>query len=149
MGTVAKLLYKQLISCLALRAITTRIPHRPSAVAVHSGNRVDFSYACGRCKHSFPFRAGCQFVPHPPTRHCIPPSFFASTSAPRDISIPFLTPYIPFQQSYPCHFPTHFQRLPSFQRRVYPKTKLKSSYRRNCLHCPQSPTKKLKTKINT
>ncbi len=65
MGTDVKLLYKQLVSCLALRAITARIPHHPLVVAVKSGNRVDFSYACGRYKHSFPFRAGCQFVPHP------------------------------------------------------------------------------------
>jgi hypothetical protein len=53
---------------------------------------------------------------------------YASTSAPHGISIPFLTPYIPFPQSYPCHFPTHFQRLPFFLRRVHPKKlKIKSS----------------------
>jgi len=33
MGTDVKLLYKQLVSCLALRAITTRIPHHPIVVA--------------------------------------------------------------------------------------------------------------------
>jgi hypothetical protein len=58
-----------------------------------------------------PFRSGnyIRTSLRTPTLHsaCI----YASTSAPRGISIPFLTPYIPFQQSYPCHFPTHFQRF--------------------------------------
>ena len=51
MGIVVKLLSAACFS-IALRAITTRIPHHPSVVAVQSGNRVDFSCACGRCIHS-------------------------------------------------------------------------------------------------
>jgi hypothetical protein len=50
MGTVVKLLAAACFS-IALRAITTRIPHHPTVVAVQSGNRVDFSCACGRCIH--------------------------------------------------------------------------------------------------
>ena len=38
-GTVVKLLFKQLESYSALRAISTRIPHHPIVVAVISGKR--------------------------------------------------------------------------------------------------------------
>ena len=47
----------------------------------------------------------------------------AATSAPRGISSSFLTPHVPFFRPYPCHSPTHFQRLPSFLRRVSPNKK--------------------------
>ena len=134
---------------LPRKPISSIIPHHPLVVAVISGNRV-----------LLPVLAVNAFIPAPlcsgnyvrtslrtPTLHF---AFFrASTSAPHGISIPFLTPYIPFPQSYPCHFPTHFQRLPSFLRRVHPKIKSNIQCRCNCPHSPQSPTKKLKTKINT
>jgi hypothetical protein len=68
----------------------------------------------------FHFAPGAgSFLTRNPTLHST--FIFASISAPRGISIPFLTPYIPFKQSYPCHFPTHFQRLPFFLRRVHPE----------------------------
>lgn len=104
MGTDVKLLFKQLESRSALRAFP-HFPHRPLVVAVISGNRL--------LLHALPVNA---FIPAPlrsgnyvctslrtPTLHyaCIP----ASTSAPRSISIPLLTSYIPFPQSYPCPFP--------------------------------------------
>ena len=120
METVVKLLFKQLESYSALRAISTRIPHHPLVVAVISGKRFLLHALAVGALIPAPLRSGnyVRTSLRTPTLHyaCIR----VSTSAPRGISIPFLTPYIPFLQSYPCHFPTHFQRLPSFLRRVYP-----------------------------
>ena len=120
MGTDVKLLFKQLVSYLALRAFP-HFPHLPVVVAVTSGNRLLFHALAVGAFIPAPLRSGnyVRTSLRTPTLHyaCI----HASTSAPRGISIPLLTPYIPFPQSYPCHFPTHFQRLPSFQRRVSPE----------------------------
>ena len=122
-GAVVKLLFKQLESYSALRAFP-HFPHHPLVVAVTSGNRLlSHALAVGAFVPA-PLRSGnyVRTSLRTPTLHfaCIR----ASTSAPRGISISLLTPYIPFHQSYPCHFPTHFQRLPSFLRRVSPKRTL-------------------------
>ena len=120
MGTDVKLLFKQFESYSALRAFP-HFPHRPLVVAVISGNRLLLHALAVGAFIPAPLRFGnyVRSSLRTPTLHyaCIP----ASTSAPRSISIPLLTPYIPFPQSYPCHFPTHFQRLPSFLRRVSPE----------------------------
>ena len=119
MGTDVKLLFKQFESYSALRAFP-HFPHRPLVVAVISGNRLLLHALAVGAFIPAPLRFGnyVRSSLRTPTLHyaCIP----ASTSAPRSISIPLLTSYIPFPQSYPCHFPTHFQRLPSFLRRVSP-----------------------------
>ena len=95
-------------------------PHRPLVVAVISGNRVLLPVLAVGAFIPSPFRSGnyVRTSLRTPTLHFA--FFHASTSAPHGISIPFLTPYIPFPQSYPCQFSTHFQRLPFFLRRVSP-----------------------------
>ena len=119
-GTVVKLLFKQLESRSALRAIP-QFPHHPLVVAVISGKRFLLHALAVGAFIPAPLRSGnyVRTSLRTPTLHyaCIR----VSTSAPRGISIPLLTSYIPFPQSYPCHFPTHFQRLPSFLRRVSPE----------------------------
>jgi hypothetical protein len=111
MGTDVKLLFKQLESYSALRAISTRIPHHPLVVAVISGKRFLLHALAVGAFIPAPLRSGnyVRTSLRIPTLHyaCIP----ASTSAPRGISILFLTPYIPFLQSYPCHFPMLFSPL--------------------------------------
>lgn len=110
------------IFCVELTPKTATIfPHRPLAVAVSQAIELILHVLAVGAFISASFRAGCRLVPHPQPDTAFHLHFFASTSAPRSISIPFLTPYIPFPQSYTCHFPTHFQRLLSFLRRVYPK----------------------------
>ena len=96
-------------------------PHRPIVVAVISGNRVLLLVLAVGAFIQSPFRSGNYVRPSLRTPSLHFAFIRASTSAPRVISISFLTPYIPFPQSYPCHLPTHFQRLPSFLRRVSPK----------------------------
>lgn len=104
MGAVVKLLFKQLVSRSALRAFS-HFPHRPLVVAVISGNRLLLHALAVGAFIPAPLRFGnyVRSSLRTPTLHyaCIP----ASTSAPRGISIPFLTPYIPLPQSYPCPFP--------------------------------------------
>ena len=96
-------------------------PHRPIIVAVISGNRV-----------LLPVLAVGAFIPAPlcsgncvrsslrtPTLHY---AFIrASTSAPYGISSSILSLHMFRSFSpYPCHLSAHFQRLPSFLRRVCP-----------------------------
>ena len=92
-------------SCLALRAISTIFPHHPKVVAVTSGNRLLFHVLAVGAFIPAPLRFGnyVRTSLRTPTLHyaCI----CASTSAPHGISISLLTSYIPFPQSYPCHFP--------------------------------------------
>lgn len=80
-------------------------PHLPLVVAFITGNRLLFHGLAVGAFTTAPLRSGnyVRTSLRTPTLHyaCIP----ASTSAPRGISIPLLTPYIPFPQSYPCHFP--------------------------------------------
>lgn len=121
MGTVVKLLFKQLESYSALRAISSRIPHHPLVVAVISGKRFLLHALAVGAFIPAPLRSGnyVRTSLRTPTLHyaCI----HASTSAPRGISSSILSLHILRSFSpYPCHFPTHFQRLPSFLRRVYP-----------------------------
>ncbi len=104
MGTDVKLLFKQLVSYSALRAFP-HFPHRPLVVAVISGNHLLLLALAVGAFIPAPLRSGnyVRASLQTPTLHyaCIR----ASTSAPRGISIPLLTPYIPFAQSYPCPFP--------------------------------------------
>ena len=124
MGTVVKLLFKQLESRSALRAFP-HFPHRPLVVAVISGNRLLFhALAVGEFIPA-PLRSGnyVRTSLRTPTLHysCIR----ASTSAPHGISSSILSLHILRSFShYTCHFPTHFQRLPSFLRRVSPERTL-------------------------
>ena len=101
MGTVVKLLFKQLVSRSALRAFS-HFPHRPLVVAVISGNRLLLHALAVGAFIPAPLRFGnyVRSSLRTPTLHyaCIR----ASTSAPHGTSIPLLTPYIPFPQSYPC-----------------------------------------------
>lgn len=107
MGTVAKLLASACF-CFSLRAITTRIPHHPSVVAVQPGNRVDFSCACGRCIHSgfISLRELRSFLtPNPYATLCLHLSIHLSTarqkysfshsiySVPSVIPMPFTHPF--------------------------------------------------------
>ena len=147
MGTVGKLLFKQLESYSALRAISTRIPHHPLVVAVSSGIRFIYHVLAVGTFIPFPFRTGCQVRSSPTSRHCISPSFFVSTSAPRGISIPFLTPYITFFQPLHMPFSCPFPAVAFVPAAGSPRN-LKSNhqYRRNCPHRHQYQHK---TKINT
>jgi len=111
MGTVAKLLYKKLVSCLALRAITSRIPRHPIVVQKNKNKYCVYPYACGICvPFSLHYVPGASFVPHTDSRYYITLSLQTYTSAPHNfreilISIPQAT-YIPFSHKL---FPTHFQ----------------------------------------
>ena len=103
-GAVVKLLFKQLESYSALRAFP-HFPHHPLVVAVTSGNRLLFHALAVNAFITAPLRFGnyVRASLRTPTLHYA--FISATTSAPHGISIPFLTPYIPFPQSYPCHFP--------------------------------------------
>ena len=98
MGTVVKLLSKQLVSISALCAISSISPP-PISCAVNKICRVDYPCACGKC---VPFRrhfVPVGFVPQP-NQHYILPTLQAYTSAPHSlgeilISIPQAT-FIPF-----------------------------------------------------
>jgi hypothetical protein len=98
MGTVVKLLFKQLVSFSALCAISSISPP-PISCAENKICRVDFPCACGKC---VPFRrhfVPVGFVPQP-NQHFILPALQAYTSAPHSlgeilISIPQAT-FIPF-----------------------------------------------------
>jgi hypothetical protein len=120
-------------------------PHRPLVVAVTSGNRLLFHALAVGAFIPAPFRSG-NYVRSSlriPTLHyaCIP----ASTSAPRGISIPLLTPYISLPQSYPCHFLTHFHRLPSFLRRVSPNEASPFGFGMDCFFFQKDSKNKYKT----
>jgi hypothetical protein len=92
MGTVVKLLFKQLESRSALRAFP-HFPHHPLVVAVTSGKRFLLHALAVGAFIPAPLRSGnyVRTSLRTPTLHYafIP----ASTSAPRGISIPFLTSY--------------------------------------------------------
>ena len=98
MGTVVKLLSKQLVSNSALCAISSISPP-PISCAVNKICRVDYPCACGKC---VPFQLHfvlVGFVPQP-NQHFILPTLQAYTSAPHSlgeilISIPQAT-FIPF-----------------------------------------------------
>jgi len=106
---------------LPQRIKNLNFPHRPVVVAVISGNRV-----------LLPVLAVGAFIPAPlcsgnyvrsslrtPTLHYA--FIHASTSAPHGISSSILSLHMFRSFSrYPCQFSTHFQRLPSFLRRVSP-----------------------------
>jgi hypothetical protein len=57
MGTVVKLLFKQLVSYLALRVIP-HFPHRPVVVAVTSGNRLLYHVLAVGALIPAPLRSG-------------------------------------------------------------------------------------------
>ena len=97
--------FQRLVSCLALRAMSSIIPHHPVVVAVISGNRLLLHALAVGAFIPAPLRSGnyVRSSLRTPTLHFA--FIYASTSAPHGISIPFFTPYIPFLQSYPCHFP--------------------------------------------
>ena len=98
-------------------------PHRPVVVAVASGNGLLFHVLAvgASIPASLRFRNYVRTSLRIPTLHyaCI----HAATSVAHGISSSFLTPHVPFFRPYPCHSPTHFQRLPSFLRRVSPNKK--------------------------
>lgn len=80
-------------------------PHRPLVVAVISGNRVLLLVLAVGTFIPAPLCSGnyVRTSLRTPTLHYA--FIHASTSTLHGISIPFFTPYIPFLQSYPCHFP--------------------------------------------
>ncbi len=90
MGTVVKLLFKQLVSYSALRAFP-HFPHRPLVVAVISGNRLLLHALAVGAFIPAPLRSGnyVRTSLRTPTLHyaCI----CASTSAPRGISSSILS----------------------------------------------------------
>jgi hypothetical protein len=105
---------------LPRRIKTSIFPHLPVVVAVTFGNRLLFHVLAVGAFIPTPLRSGnyVRTSLQTPTLYYV--CIRASTSAPRGISSSFLTPHVPFFCHYPCHSPTHFQRLPSFLRRVSP-----------------------------
>jgi hypothetical protein len=123
MGTVVKLLFKQLESYSALRAIP-HFPHRPLVVAVTSGNRLLFHALAVGAFIPAPLRSGnyVRASLRTPTLHyaCIR----ASTSAPHG----FGKYSFPFRKLHSFRFPQAlFPHISSgmfyFLRRVCPKVK--------------------------
>ena len=74
MGTDVKLLFKQLVSYLALRAIP-HFPHRPVVVAVTSGKRFYYMRLRSVCSFRLHCAPGTTFVPHSEPLRSIMPAF--------------------------------------------------------------------------